>query len=77
MKINERGAETGILAINTTETISVVTETAELVIRFVDPSTYERLLSITDDLGRVWEIRSFRSLEDRRYLALECLRNAS
>ena len=77
VKINERGAETGILAINTTETISVVTETAELVIRFVDPSTYERLLSITDDLGRVWEIRSFRSLEDRRYLALECLRNAS
>ena len=76
-RINERGAETGILAINTTETVSVVTETAELVIRFIDPETYERLLSITDDLGRVWEIRSFRSLEDRRYLALECLRNAS
>ena len=77
VKINERGAETGILAINTTETVSVVTETAELVIRFIDPETYERLLSITDDLGRVWEIRSFRSIEDRRYLALECLRNAS
>ena len=77
VKINERGAETGILAINTTETVSVVTETAELVIRFIDPSTYERLLSVTDDLARVWEIRSFRSLEDRRYLALECLRNAS
>ena len=76
-RINERGAETGILAINTTETVSVVTETAELVIRFIDPETYERLLSITDDLGRVWEIRSFRSIEDRRYLALECLRNAS
>ena len=76
-RINERGAETGILAINTTETVSIVTETAELVIRFIDPETYERLLSITDDLRRVWEIRSFRSLEDRRYLALECLRNAS
>ena len=62
-RINERGAETGILAINTTETVSVVTETAELVIRFIDPETYERLLSIRDDLGRVWEIRSFRSLE--------------
>ena len=37
-RINERGAETGILAINTTETVSVVTETAELVIRFIDPS---------------------------------------
>ena len=77
VKINERGAETGILAINTTETVSVVTETAELVIRFIDPSTYERLLSVTDDLARVWEIRSFRSLEDRRYLALECQRNAT
>ena len=76
-RINERGAETGILAINTTETVSVVTETAELVIRFIDPETYERLLSIRDDLGRVWEIRSFRSLEDRRYLALECQRNAT
>ena len=76
-RINERGAETGILAINTTETVSVVTETAELVIRFIDPETYERLLSITDDLGRVWEIRSFRSLEDRRFLALEAQRDAS
>ena len=76
-RINERGAETGILAINTTETVSVVTETAELVIRFIDPSTYERLLSITDDLGREWEIRSFRSLEDRRNLALECQRDAT
>ena len=76
-RINERGAETGILAINTTETVSVVTETAELVIRFIDPETYERLLSVTDDLRRVWEIRSFRSLEDRRYLALECQRNAT
>ena len=76
-RINERGAETGILAINTTETVSVVTETAELIIRFIDPATYERLLSIRDDLDRTWEIRSFRSLEDRRYLALECLRNAS
>ena len=77
VKINERGAETGILAINTTETVSVVTETAEIVIRFIDPETYERLLTVVDDLGREWEIRSFRSLEDRRYLALECQRDAS
>ena len=75
-RISERGSERGILAIQTTEEVTTVTDTAEFVIPFIDPSTYASLISITDDLARTWTIRSFRAIEDRLYMALECERDA-
>ena len=76
-RITERGSESGILAIETSSEIAVVTDTAEITIRFLHPSEYTRLVSIRDDLARTWTVRSFRAIEDRRFLALDCERDAS
>ena len=76
-RITERGSESGILAIETSAEVDVVTDTAEVTIRFIHPSTYTRLIAILDDLGRTWTIRSSRASEDRKYLALDCERDAT
>ena len=76
-RIVERGAESGILAIQSSADVIVVRESAEIQLRFIDPATYSRLTTITDDLDRVWTIGSFNASNDRRYLALECSRVAT
>ena len=76
-RIVERGAESGTLAITTSEDVVIVRESAEVRVRFIDPAIYSRLVTLTDDLARVWTIRSFNATSDRRYLALDCVRNAT
>ena len=76
-RIVERGADAGIVAIQSTADVAVVRETADFRIRFIPPNDYSLLISIRDDLGRVWTVRSANASRDRRYLDLEALRDAS
>ena len=71
----ERGANIGILSIGVSQDqeLTVNQETAEFVTRY--EADLALGTSITDDLGRVWEIYSSRTSDDRRFLFFEGRRN--
>ena len=73
-RIAERGSEAGLLAIQADDTALRIEESAEFVIRFIPPTDYSALTTVTDEFQRVWTVGSTRSILDRRYLALECHR---
>ena len=73
-RITERGAESGLLAIQAVESNIVIRESAEFVIRFIPPALYATITTLTDDYGRQWTVTSNRAILDRRYLSLECYR---
>ena len=75
-RITERGAESSLIAIESSTEITRNVDSAEFSIRWIDPRTYTRLVSILDDLGRTWTIDSFRASDNRRYLYLDTSRNA-
>ena len=73
-RINERGAESGLLAIQAVESNIVIRESAEFLIRFVPIADYSVIQTVTDDYKRIWTVTSNRAILDRRYLSLECYR---
>ena len=73
-RISERGAESGLLAIQAVESNIVIRESAEFLIRFVPIADYSVIQTVTDDYMRIWKVTSNRAILDRRYLSLECYR---
>ena len=73
-RISERGAESGLLAIQAVESNIVIRESAEFVIRYIPLAEYATIQTITDDYLRMWTVTSNRAILDRRYLSLECYR---
>ena len=73
-RITERGAESGLLAIQAVESNIVIRESAEFVVRFIPPALYSTITTLTDDYQRMWTVTSNRATMDRRYLSLECYR---
>ena len=73
-RISERGAESGLLAIQAVESNIVIRESAEFVIRYIPLAEYATIQTITDDYLRMWTVTSSRAILDRRYLSLECYR---
>ena len=73
-RISERGAESGLLAIQAVESNIVIRESSEFLIRYIALSEYSAIQTITDDYLRMWTVTSSRAILDRRYLSLECYR---
>ena len=73
-RISERGAESGLLAVEADDQDIVIRESAEFMLRFIEPTEYSAITSVTDQYGRVWTVNSLRAVLDRRFLALEAYR---
>ena len=68
----ELGISADILAIGSVETLTPSEESARLVTRY--NADFARGRKATDDLGREWDIRGSRSIQERRYLQFDLTR---
>ena len=71
-KLTEYGISTDILAVGSDEYQTPGEESARLTLRY--DANLARGKSVTDDLGRLWNVKGSRAIRERRYMEFDLSR---